>query len=146
MVAVTLTGANDAAVISGTSQARVSESDASLLSASGKLDITDPDANSSSFQKLEKAGKLGRFSLAADGTWTYRADAMNPVIQKLVAGQSLAESFVVKSSDGFSSQVVTVFIDGADGSTLGGRVAITAKAATATLFSGSVAGSIVSPP
>ena len=143
VVAVTLSGANDAAVISGTSQARVSEADASLLSASGKLDITDPDANSSSFQKLEKAGKLGGFSLAADGSWTYRADAMNPVIQKLAAGQSLADSFVVKSTDGLSSQVVTVFIDGADGNTLGGRAAITAKAATATLLSGSVAGSIV---
>ena len=147
VVNVTLTGANDAASITGTTLgvdgktnilARVTESDASLLSASGHLGIADADAASSSFQKLEKAGKLGWFSLATDGTWSYRADAMNSSIQKLFTSQSLSDTFVVKSADGLSSQAVTVFIDGVSDNSLGGRAAITAKAATPTLASGTV--------
>jgi VCBS repeat-containing protein len=117
---VTLTGANDVAVISGAASGSVTEDvdvSAGLLVTGGTLTIADADANQSSFvaqTNVAGSGGYGAFSLDASGTWTYQANNDSAAIQDLNTGESLTDSFTAVSFDGFSSQVVSVTINGAD--------------------------------
>ncbi|TXC65681.1 tandem-95 repeat protein [Piscinibacter aquaticus] len=52
------------------------------------------------------AGAYGTFTLAANGAWTYTAANSNTAIQSLGAGQTLTETFTVRSADGTTSSVV----------------------------------------
>ncbi|MBT2325016.1 VCBS domain-containing protein [Variovorax paradoxus] len=116
VVTVTITGTNDVPVIGGVASGAVSEDDsANNLSTSGALTIADVDAGQSNF--MAQAGTVGSnaygsFTLAADGSWSYTADNSQAAIQQLGAGQSISDSFTAVSSDGTTSQVVTVTITG----------------------------------
>ncbi|MBM7060389.1 retention module-containing protein [Pseudomonas sp. UL073] len=120
VITVTLNGANDVAVISGTTSGGVTEDTALVggeLQASGKLAVTDVDLGQAQFQALtEVAGSqgYGNFSIDADGNWTYHADNSQSVIQQLGVGEYLTDSFTVVSKDGSASQVVTVTIHGSN--------------------------------
>ncbi|SDH36793.1 VCBS domain-containing protein [Variovorax sp. OV700] len=116
LVTVTITGTNDVPVIGGVATGATSEDDSTPnLSTSGALTITDVDAGQSSFTAqagVAGSSGYGNFTLAADGSWTYTANNSQTAIQQLGAGQSLSDSFTAVSSDGTSSQVVTVTITG----------------------------------
>jgi VCBS repeat-containing protein len=118
LVTVTITGTNDVPVIggvaSGTAQEDVAVSGGSLA-ASGALTIADVDAGQSNFAPQASAAGgngYGSFTLAANGNWTYTANNSQAAIQQLAAGQSISDSFTAVSSDGTTSQVVTVTITG----------------------------------
>jgi VCBS repeat-containing protein len=116
LVTVTILGANDVPTIGGVSASEVTEdvavSDGNLTTG-GTLTISDPDRGQSSFMARSiVGGSFGTFSIAADGTWTYTADDSRASIQALDAGQSLTDSFRAISSDGSTSQLVTVTING----------------------------------
>ncbi|MET3917919.1 VCBS repeat-containing protein [Variovorax sp. OAS795] len=116
VVTVTITGTNDIPVIGGVSTGAVIEDgSAPNLSISGALTIADVDAGQSTFApQASTAGSngYGSFALAADGSWTYAASNGQAAIQQLGAGQSIIDSFTAVSSDGTTSQVVTVTITG----------------------------------
>ncbi len=116
-VTVTVTGANDAAVIGG-DQAKSGSEDAATIT--GTLTVTDVDNGEATFQPQSNVSKpdgYGSFSLAADGSWTY---APNAKAQTLAAGTSVTETFVVKSADGTEAQVA-ITIDGVnDAATIDG--------------------------
>ena len=103
----------DAAVISGNA-AGVTVEDTTLV-ASGKLDVTDPDAGEAAFVVQNGiAGAHGSFSIDAAGNWTYTLNNADPAVQALGAGQSLpSEVFAVRSIDGTPANV-TVSITGTD--------------------------------
>ncbi|MCG9964887.1 VCBS domain-containing protein [Shewanella cutis] len=109
---VTVTGTNDAAVITGTDAGVVAEDGA--LRASGQLLVSDVDDGQASFNAQARVpGHYGVFSLAADGTWTYDLNNSDTDVQALTKGQSLSDSMVAKSVDG-SSHTITVSIQGRD--------------------------------
>ncbi|WP_407926795.1 beta strand repeat-containing protein [Candidatus Chlorobium masyuteum] len=107
VVTVTITGTNDAAVISGTSSASVSETNAAIT-ATGTLSATDVDSSSAFVAQTAVAGTNGTFSIGTTGEWTYTA---NSAFNELNVGTSVTESFTVTTVDG-TSEVVTVTITG----------------------------------
>jgi len=108
-VVITIRGANDAAVLSagtGSVTEDVGVVDGNLVTG-GTLTVVDPDAGESSFQaQAGTPGLYGSFSLSADGTWSYTASNAHPTIQSLATGDTLTETFTVRSADGSRSTVV----------------------------------------
>ncbi|HHQ4705553.1 TPA: VCBS domain-containing protein, partial [Aeromonas hydrophila] len=116
-ITVTLTGANDSAVISGTDTGDVSE-DVGVdrgghIATSGVLAVSDADAGEAAFaaQGGASAQGYGVFALGPHGQWTYSADNTNPAIQALKAGDSLTDSFTVHCADG-TTHTVSITIHG----------------------------------
>ncbi|HKJ53352.1 MAG TPA: VCBS domain-containing protein, partial [Gammaproteobacteria bacterium] len=114
VVTITINGADDASVISGTIAGAVTE-DAGVP-ATGTLTITDTDTSDTpSFPDVAPTAgdnAYGNFEMTS-GTWTYTLDDTNPAVQALGAGESLTDTFTFTASDG-NSQVVTITINGAD--------------------------------
>ena len=133
-VVVTITGANDAAAISGTTMGAVTE-DASTTTATGTLTVTDVDTGQALLQTPSSlSGIYGSFTLnTSTGAWTYTLD--NTKVQALTADQQVTDTLVVKSSDGSATQNVVVTVTGAnDTASISGTVtgAVTEDASTAT--------------
>jgi VCBS repeat-containing protein len=106
VVTITVTGSNDAATITGTDAAAVVEDNgviAGSLTTTGQLTVTDTDTGEQSFVAMNQArgvGGYGSFTLAADGHWTYTADAGSQAIQALNEGKVVADEITVRSLDG----------------------------------------------
>ena len=118
VVVVTVTGADDAAVIGGDLAGEVTEDDASSETAMGTLTVRDPDTALAAMQRefttrTEVAGEYGTFTLAANGEWTYELDNADADTEALVAGEMVTERFTVASADG-TTGVVVVTVTGAD--------------------------------
>lgn len=112
-VTVQVTGANDAATISGASSASVTEDTAP--SASGTLSVVDPDAGQAEFQAQSNvAGNYGSFSINAAGEWTYALNNSASNVQTLSEGQQVTDSFTVRSEDGTASQTMTMTVTGSN--------------------------------
>ncbi|NTY21888.1 tandem-95 repeat protein, partial [Pseudomonas sp. UMC3103] len=105
-ITITVTGTNDAAVITG-AQVSINETN-DPISTGGQLTVTDVDSPATFVEQTNVAGQYGHFSLAADGTWSYTADS---AYNELSVGQSLTDTFTVTSADGTTSSV-SVTIDG----------------------------------
>jgi VCBS repeat-containing protein len=130
VVTVTITGTNDAAVISGDISQTVAESDAPL-NMTGTLTVTDLDNTDNSFiAQTGVAGSHGTFSITADGAWTFEA---NSAFNELNVGDSVTDTFTVQSIDG-TEQVVTVTITGTnDAAVISGDVSQTVAESDAVL-------------
>uniref|UniRef100_UPI002B272888 VCBS domain-containing protein n=1 Tax=Marinobacter sp. TaxID=50741 RepID=UPI002B272888 len=116
--AITITGANDAAVIGGDASAAVSED--GTLTDSGALTISDADSGEAVFLVQSSAASTngyGTVDLDSAGNWTYNLDNSNATVQALAEGQTLTDSFTATSADG-ATQVVTVTITGKDDTAL----------------------------
>ncbi|MEQ1813856.1 MAG: VCBS domain-containing protein, partial [Candidatus Nitrotoga sp.] len=108
-VTVTVNGTNDAAIVTGTSTASLTETDA-VLTASGALSATDIDSPAAFVAQTGVAGSngYGVFAVDATGVWNYRT---NTAHNEFVAGINYTDSFTVATADG-TTQVVTVTITG----------------------------------
>ena len=106
---VTITGTNDAAVITGTSIANLTESNA-VQSTTGNLTISDADSSETFLEQKGVAGSngFGEFSITSAGQWTY---TMSTAHNEFVAGTAYTDSFNAISSDG-TTKLVTVSILG----------------------------------
>jgi VCBS repeat-containing protein len=101
-VTVTITGTNDAAVLSS-AIADLTEGDAaSDISTSGKLTISDVDSAQTFVPQTSTSGAYGSFSLDTDGSWTYAASSAH---DEFVAGQTYTDSFTATSADGTQASV-----------------------------------------
>ncbi|WP_249734742.1 VCBS domain-containing protein [Bradyrhizobium sp. sGM-13] len=117
VVTVTISGTNDAAVISGTTTGSVTEDGGTKCdppTATGTLTATDVD-NASGFTAVNcptasDAG-YGTFTITPDGVWTYMLDDNNCAVQALNVGDTLTDTFKVTALDG-TEQLVTVTING----------------------------------
>ena len=108
LITITVTGTNDAAVISAGAGSVTEDTNvvAGNLSTGGTLTVADLDAGEATFTAQTTAGAYGSFTLAANGVWTYTASNANPAIQALGNGDTLTETFTVTSADGTTSSVV----------------------------------------
>ena len=106
---VSILGTNDAAVITGTSTASLTETNA-VLSTSGSLSASDVDSSASFIAQTGAAGSnaYGKFSIDAAGAWSYTADTAH---NEFVGGTTYTDSITVATADG-TQQVVTVTIAG----------------------------------
>jgi VCBS repeat-containing protein len=116
VVTITITGTNDAAVVSGTTTGAVTEGNVgdAAVTATGSISISDADANDSpSFSDVgSTAGDntYGSFVLSS-GTWTYTVD--QSAVQDLDAGDTVTDTHTYTATDG-TTQQITVTITGSD--------------------------------
>ncbi|MYM65212.1 VCBS domain-containing protein, partial [Pseudomaricurvus sp. HS19] len=111
---ITVTGTNDAALISGVDAVTVSEDQAAdKLHASGRLSVSDADTGEAGFDLQSGLGSngYGHFILSPTGAWGYVADNHQTAIQQLGDGQPLTDSFEFHSKDG-TTHTVTITIEG----------------------------------
>src|SRR5206468_110446 len=102
-VSFNIIGANDAAVISGTTTGVVLEAggvnngSAGTPTATGTLTDTDVDNAANTFTAVPTAAATadgyGRYTMAASGQWTYTLDNSNASVQGLNSGQHLTDTF-----------------------------------------------------
>jgi len=114
-VTVTITGTNDAAIITpavGSSDIGAVKEDV-VTSTSGQLKVIDVDTGEAFFQAQNNvAGAHGSFSIDGNGNWSYQLNNADPAVQALGEGKTLPkEVFTVASVDG-TTHVVTVTITG----------------------------------
>ncbi|MCF2873056.1 VCBS domain-containing protein, partial [Octadecabacter sp. G9-8] len=105
-VTVTITGVDDAAVITGDTTGDVTEDEATTLTATGALSVTDPDTGEAAFPTQSgTVGTYGSFYIDAEGAWTYTADNAQEAVQSLADGQTASDSFTVTTVDGTEETV-----------------------------------------
>ncbi len=120
---------NDAAIIIGTG--KVTPDDDTAIS--GQLTVTDVDAGEDHFKaQTDVDGLYGKFSITADGQWTYTPDSR---ADALAVGQAPQETFTVHSADGTSHDVV-ITVTGSSDIALGGDKTGSALEDGATTISG----------
>ncbi len=111
---ITITGTNDAAVISGADTGAVKE-DINVVSgnltATGVLTVSDIDTGQSSFQPGIINGTYGSLTLDAAGHWNYSANNSQPSIQSLAESATATDAFMVHSLDG-TAHAVTIILTG----------------------------------
>jgi VCBS repeat-containing protein len=139
-VTITINGTNDDPTIGGViSGTIVEDATTPILTATGALTVTDVDTNQASFQTQSATpGTYGAFSVTATGVWTYEANNNQPAIQSLKSGDSLTETFTVKTADN-KAQTITIAINGAnDAATIAGAItgSVTEDATTPNLTTG----------
>ncbi|MGF6408327.1 VCBS repeat-containing protein, partial [Pseudomonas frederiksbergensis] len=105
-VTVTVTGSNDAAVLSS-ANVTLTETNAPLTTG-GSLTVSDIDSPESFHTQTNTAGSYGQFSIATDGAWTYVANSAH---NEFAAGTTYTDTFAVSSADGTLTSV-TVHILG----------------------------------
>ena len=112
MIIITITGLNDASVITGDMVGQVTEDGSS--SATGNLQHTDIDNDNNVWQvQSDQSIDYGSYSIDANGNWSYNLDNSHTDIQGLDTGNTLIDSFTVLTEDG-TEQVVSITINGAD--------------------------------
>ncbi|MEJ0074051.1 MAG: VCBS domain-containing protein [Alphaproteobacteria bacterium] len=116
VVTVTITGANDAAVITGTAAGSVTEAGSvnnGTPAATGNLDSADVDNPNDTWSAVAPGtgtiGGFGTYAVTADGHWTYTLDNTKAAVQALKAADTLTDTFTVRTADG-TAQIVTVTI------------------------------------
>ncbi|WP_206748020.1 VCBS domain-containing protein [Enterovibrio norvegicus] len=108
-ITISLTGTDDAAQISGTTTGSVSEGDiGDVATATGELNIVDPDGDPVSFPDGTVGGEYGSLTLV-DGAWTYTLD--QEAAQSLNQDQEVTDTITVTASDG-STQDITITVTG----------------------------------
>src|SRR6185369_5138700 len=118
VVTITITGTNDAAIITGTASGTVVEAGVvpGTPTASGDLLATDVDNPTDVFQVVAagavSSNGYGTYGVTAAGVWTYSLDNSNATVQALnTTSPALTDTFTVFSQDG-TARVVTITITG----------------------------------
>ena len=115
-VTITITGSNDAAMITGDTSGSVTE-DTGPNPITGNLNSTDVDGVDDSWNAVTtataSANGYGTYTIDATGNWVYTLDNTNTAVNNLNNGGTLSDSFTVTTADG-TSQIVNITIHGAD--------------------------------
>ena len=116
VVTITIHGANDAAVITGTAIGHVTEAGGvangtpGTPTATGDLNSTDVDNAADAWTAVAtataSASGYGSYTLTAAGVWTYTLDNSNATVQALNVGGTLTDTFTATTVDG-TAQLVT---------------------------------------
>ncbi|WP_198591706.1 VCBS domain-containing protein, partial [Vibrio sp. 10N.286.49.B3] len=114
IISVTITGVNDAAIISGNAVGEVVEDESTpTLTDNGQLTITDADGVLQEVfdptSVVPAADVLGTLTLTEDGAWDY--SVINSDVQYLDEGETKDEVFTIASQDG-TAHTITVTITG----------------------------------
>ncbi|WDG54802.1 beta strand repeat-containing protein [Pseudomonas chlororaphis] len=118
LVTVTVTGTNDAAVLSSAS-VTLSETNAPLTTG-GSLTVSDIDSPESFQEQIDTAGNYGKFSISTNGAWTYTADSAH---NEFAAGTTYTDTFAVSSADGTLTSVIVHILGTNDAAVLSADIA-----------------------
>ncbi|PNA13533.1 VCBS domain-containing protein [Pseudomonas sp. FW215-R3] len=118
LVTITVTGSNDAAVLSSAS-VTLSETNAPLTTG-GSLTISDIDSPESFQAQTNTAGSYGQFSIGTGGAWTYVASSAH---NELAAGTTYTDTFAVSSADGTLTSVTVHILGTNDAAVLSADIA-----------------------
>ena len=117
-ITVSITGTNDAAVISPTASHLTQSS--STITASGQIEVSDTDSsallNAGTF-----TGIYGSLTVTADGNWTYVTSTAH---KEFAANQTYVDSFTVTSSDGTSGSLQVNILGTNDAAVISGTTKI----------------------
>ncbi|URM27684.1 VCBS domain-containing protein [Pseudomonas frederiksbergensis] len=113
LVTVTVSGTNDAAVLSS-ANVTLTETDAPLTT-SGTLTISDVDSAATFVAQPGTAGSYGQFSIGTNGAWSYVADSAH---NEFVAGTTYTDTFTVSSADGTLTSVTVQILGTNDAAVL----------------------------
>ena len=120
-ITLTITGTNDAAIITGSNSATATEDSAggdNNLVVSGALAISDTDLGEEFFIETNLTGSYGTLSLNEDGQWTYVASNTQTSIQQLATGDSIQDGFDITSADGTLHQIIVTINGTNDGANI----------------------------
>ncbi|BBN53388.1 hypothetical protein TRE132_15130 [Pseudomonas chlororaphis subsp. aurantiaca] len=117
-VTVTVTGTNDAAVLSSAS-VTLSETNAPLTTG-GNLTVSDIDSPENFQAQTDTAGNYGKFSIGTGGAWTYVADSAH---NEFAAGTTYTDTFAVSSADGTLTSVTVHILGTNDAAVLSASIA-----------------------
>ncbi len=127
VVTVTITGSNDAPLVTSSTaagSAAVREAgvatggdtpEAGTPSATGQLTSSDVDHGATASWSGDANGTYGSFAISASGAWTYALDNARTATQQLAVGETVTETFTATVTDehgATATQVVTVTISG----------------------------------
>ncbi|PWY39894.1 VCBS domain-containing protein [Pseudomonas sp. RW409] len=118
LVTITVTGTNDAAVLSSAS-VTLSETNAPLTTG-GSLTVSDIDSPESFQAQIDTAGNYGKFSIGTGGAWTYIADSAH---NEFAAGTTYTDTFAVSSADGTLTSVTVHILGTNDAAVLSAGIA-----------------------
>ncbi|WP_223547101.1 VCBS domain-containing protein [Pseudomonas sp. A-B-19] len=118
LVTVTVTGSNDAAVLSSAS-VTLSETNAPLTTG-GTLTVSDVDSAATFVAQTNAAGSYGQFSIGTGGAWTYVADSAH---NEFAAGTTYTDTFAVSSADGTLTSVTVHILGSNDAAVLSADIA-----------------------
>ncbi|WP_371354720.1 beta strand repeat-containing protein [Pseudomonas chlororaphis] len=118
LVTVTVTGSNDAAVLSSAS-VTLSETNAPLTTG-GNLTVSDIDSSENFQAQTNTAGNYGKFSIGTGGAWTYTADSAH---NEFAAGTTYTDTFTVSSADGTLTSVTVHILGTNDAAVLSAGIA-----------------------
>ncbi|CAI8904820.1 VCBS domain-containing protein [Pseudomonas chlororaphis] len=118
LVTVTVTGSNDAAVLSSAS-VTLSETNAPLTTG-GNLTVSDIDSPENFQAQTDTAGNYGKFSIGTGGAWTYTADSVH---NEFAAGTTYTDTFAVSSADGTLTSVTVHILGTNDAAVLSAGIA-----------------------
>ena len=111
---ITITGANDAAVISSTTSTGDVVEDGTQI-ATGDISIADTDTGEASYAATTLVGSYGTLVIDTDNnTWAYTLDNDNASVQALPDGDTLIDSITVTSADGATTEAIDITIMGAN--------------------------------
>ncbi|MEG3756265.1 VCBS domain-containing protein, partial [Psychromonas arctica] len=113
-IVITINGVDDLSIVAGDATGEVTEDDASTLSTTGTLSLSDIDSSdTTTFTAETVSGTYGAITIDADGNWTYAADNTQAAIQSLDDGESITDTITVMTSDGVEQEIV-ITINGMD--------------------------------
>ncbi|MGL5031527.1 MAG: VCBS domain-containing protein [Aeromonas sp.] len=114
-VTITINGADDVPVLSVGVVDVTEDTNVNAdgnLEASGTLTASDGDAGEQGFKPESLTGTYGKLTIDDKGNWHYLVDNSLGAVQALPQGASMAEQFIVTSSDGVTQTKVDVVIHG----------------------------------
>jgi VCBS repeat-containing protein len=103
-----------------TEKGGVANGTAGVATATGNLDVTDPDSPETFEVQSSVAKTYGTFSIDATGAWTYTLDDTNAQVQALPAGGTLHELVTVSAADGTTQQLDITITGANDAATITG--------------------------
>ncbi|MEZ8026826.1 VCBS domain-containing protein, partial [Enterovibrio norvegicus] len=110
-IVISVTGTDDVSEITGTLSGEVTEGDiGDVATATGELNIVDPDGDPVNFPDGTVGGEYGSLTLV-DGAWTYTLD--QEATQSLNQDQEVTDTITVTASDG-TTQDITITVTGTD--------------------------------
>jgi VCBS repeat-containing protein len=112
-VSVTIQGENDPAVIGGIKTGSIDESGIVVVSSTitGTLTATDVDSATNWSDAGSGSSSYGSYAITSAGLWTYTLNNSNSAVNSLNAGQTITDTFTVKTADG-TTQAVAITING----------------------------------
>ncbi len=119
-ITITITGANDAAVINGVDTGNVKEDGGALQVTSGTLTISDTDTGEQLFTAGGVSGTYGSLTINAAGAWTYTLNNAHAGVQALALNATMTDTVQVTAIDG-TTHDITITITGInDAALIGG--------------------------